>query len=101
MLCTSTDGIVSIGACFAPFNSVSLVVDATGNSSNTPAWMCSYCNWARLVGTSGFLPFDDFGRTTVDYESKDSLRQAFSGVETVLSFLAIPDPSSMIRCKRR
>lgn len=36
----------------------------------------------------------------VDYESKASLVRAFSGIDTVLSFLAIPDPSSMIRLQK-
>jgi hypothetical protein len=36
----------------------------------------------------------------VDYESKASLVQAFKGVDTVLSFLAIPDPASMIRLQK-
>ncbi|KAK6820132.1 hypothetical protein RU639_007543 [Aspergillus parasiticus] len=45
----------------------------------------------------------DYGNTKwvqVDYESKASLRQAFSDIDTVLSFLAIPDPSSMIRLQK-
>lgn len=36
----------------------------------------------------------------VDYESKASLVQAFSGIDTVLSFLAIPDLSSMVRLQK-
>ena len=36
----------------------------------------------------------------VDYESKASLARAFSDIDTVLSFLAIPDPSSMVRLQK-
>ncbi|KAL3483955.1 hypothetical protein BJX62DRAFT_244385 [Aspergillus germanicus] len=36
----------------------------------------------------------------VDYESKASLVQAFKGVDTVFSFLAIPDPASMVRLQK-
>ena len=36
----------------------------------------------------------------VDYESKASLVRAFSDIDTVLSFLAIPDPSSMVRLQK-
>lgn len=36
----------------------------------------------------------------VDYESKTSLVRAFSDIDTVLSFLAIPDPSAMVRLQK-
>ncbi|GKZ21814.1 hypothetical protein AbraIFM66951_008722 [Aspergillus brasiliensis] len=36
----------------------------------------------------------------VDYESKASLVRAFSDIDTVLSFLAIPDPTSMVRLQK-
>ncbi|KAL4733396.1 hypothetical protein BDV11DRAFT_200198 [Aspergillus similis] len=36
----------------------------------------------------------------VDYESKASLMRAFSDIDTVLSFLAIADPGSMVRLQK-
>ena len=56
-----------------------------------------------LLNTKQIPQNTDNGNTKwiqVDYESKTSLKKAFSDIDTVLSFLAIPDPSSMIRLQK-